>query len=55
MDLTKLFAEGGDPRVYIIDQKIEKSTDSPRSPYISVMRVGSNTFGDPIFQNGLQN
>ena len=21
----------------------------------SVMRVGSNTFGDPIFQNGLQN
>ena len=22
---------------------------------ISVMRVGTDTFGDPIFQNGLQN
>ena len=25
------------------------------SIYTSVMRVGSDTFGDPIFQNGLQN
>ena len=23
--------------------------------YTSVMRVGTDTFGDPIFQNGLQN
>ena len=25
------------------------------SPSFSVMKVGSNTFGDPIFQKGLQN
>ena len=40
----------------LADDDDKKSTaDKVEGTPISVMRVGSDTFGDPIFQKGLQN
>ena len=42
-------------KLYLISSYIFKYDQNIQSIHNSVMRVGSDTFGDPIFQKGLQN
>ena len=43
------------PTVINNPETVQKGKFCPQYGQSSVMRVGSGTFGDPIFQNGLQN
>ena len=48
--------QGATSKIYLMSNNKKQFFCHP-SPYLysSVMRVGSDTFGDPIFQKGLQN
>ena len=57
MNLRHFYVEWKLWKIIETERRYELETISPNtlSLLTSVMRVGSDTFGDPIFQKGLQN